>query len=519
MALQEAGSNTGEPSPQGAAARQDGAARGAHRATGAAPAGRVSASGAEASGASPVRKTAETEAAPPSRWVRIVSEDGEDHGEVLHIHTAHGQFGEVVYDPRATAAERWKLKRHLNELLPQSRQAKCYVFQARNQTRQVYRRTDNRRAFLRGFQTCGSPHLCPICGPKISERRKDEVQRGIDAAKVLGLNVKLGTFTIPHGLGDDLGDLLDTMLGAWRATSTGRAGKALRKALDLVGYIRVLETTDGVPNGFHPHFHVLFFFGQDCTDETVRAGFYPLWNDACRKKGLGAISERFGVQVQGAHAAAAYVAKGSWSIAHEMAKGVVKKGREGRYSMMDLLRLSADGDLYARKRFQIFAEAIQGRRHMYWSNGLKKLLGIEEMTDEEIAARAEEGAHEIILASLTDEEWRVLGQFGKGDWSVFLEICGHGYEAARAFIDDLMERANAKEGQGQQEGAGVGGGVGGRVGGIHAVRSAQVERGRDLPDAGARAAVRGRERPRLGGGAGEPGAVPGRSVGAAVVQG
>ena len=80
-----------------------------------------------------------------------------------------------------------------------------------------------------------------------------------------------------------------------------------------------------------------------------------------------------------------------------MAKGVVKKGREGRYSMMDLLRLSAEGDLYARKRFQIFAEAIQGRRHMYLSNGLKKLLGIEEMTDEEIAARAEEGAHEIIL--------------------------------------------------------------------------------------------------------------------------
>lgn len=390
--------------------------------------------------ARPVRKTAETASAPPSKWVRIVSEDGEDHGEVLHIHTAHGQFGQVVYDPRATAAERWKLKRHLNELLPQSRQAKCYVFKARNQTRQVFRRMDNRRAFLRGFQTCGSPHLCPICGPKISERRKDEVQRGIDAGKALGLNVKLGTFTIPHGLGDDLGDLLDTMLAAWRATSSTRAGTRLRKALDLVGYIRVLETTDGVPNGFHPHFHVLFFFGQDCTDETVRAGFYPLWNDACRKKGLGAISERFGVQVQGAHAAAAYVAKGSWSIAHEMAKGVVKKGREGRYSMMDLLRLSADGDLYARKRFRIFAEAIQGRRHMYWSNGLKKLLGIEEMTDEEIAARAEDGAHEIILASLTDEEWRVLGQFGKGDWSVFLEICGHGYEAARAFIDDLMER-------------------------------------------------------------------------------
>lgn len=505
MALQNALINTGEPSLVATTARRDGVrdVRGARA--------RSAAGRAEVpSGGSPVRKTAETESAPPSRWVRVVADDGEDHGEILHVHTSGDQSGQPVYDPRTTAAERWKLKRHLNEILPQSRQAKCFVFKARNQIRQVFRRVDNHRAFLRGFQTCGSPHLCPICGPKISERRKDEVQRGIDAAKALGLHVKLGTFTIPHGLGDDLGDLLDTMLEAWRSTSTGRAGKRLRKALDLVGYIRVLETTDGIPNGFHPHFHVLFFFGKNCTDDTVRDGFYPLWNDACRKKGLAEISERFGVQVQGAHAAAAYVSKGSWSIAHEMAKGVVKKGRDGRYSMMDLLRMSADGDLYARKRFQIFAEAIQGRRHMYWSNGLKKLLGIEEMTDEEIAARAEEGAHEVIFHSLTDEEWRVLGQFGKGDWSVFLEICGHGYEAARAFIDDLMEREGYGkekwkiEGQGRFQDANVNR----QSGEIDQVRPPEIQRRIDFQDSRDSQAVCGRAWTRLDCRAGEPWPVP-----------
>jgi replication protein len=437
MASRDVGINLEVYPPQGAPARPDACAGG--RRTRAHASGRAEASAAEAFAARPVRKTAETASAPPSKWVRVVSEDGEEHGEVLHIHTALGAFGEVVYDPRATAAERWKLKRHLNEILPQSRTAKCYVFAARNQTRQVYRRVDNRRAFLHGFQTCGSPHLCTICGPKISERRKEEVQRAIDAALAMGLHVKLGTFTIPHGMGDDLGDLYRSMLDAWRVTSSTRAGARLRKVLDLVGYIRVLETTHG-QNGFHPHFHVLFFFRQDCSDQFVKDAFSPLWRDACVKKGLGEISERFGVQFQGAKAAAAYVAKGSWSIAHEMAKGNVKKARNGGDSMMDLLRKSADGDKQARAVFLTYAEAIHGKRHMYWSNGLKDLLRVDDLTDEEIAARAEEGPHEVIFASLTDQEWRVLARFGRGDWSVFLEVCGHGFELARAFVDDLMRR-------------------------------------------------------------------------------
>lgn len=438
MASQDVGSNTGGTSPKVADAWPDGG-RDARSARARTTPGQAEAHGSEAPPARPVRKTAETDSAPPSKWVRVVSDDGEDHGEVLHIYTAHGQFGEVVYDPRATAAERWKLKRHLNEILPQSRTAKCYVFAARNQTRQVYRRVDNRRAFLRGFQTCGSPHLCTICGPKISERRKEEVERAIEVAKGLGFTVKMATFTIPHGMGDDLEDLYSGLLAAWRSTSTSRAGQRLRKLLDLVGYIRVLETTDG-PNGYHPHFHVLCFFRNACTNETVKDGFHPLWRDACIKKGFGQISERFGVQVQGAEAAAAYVSKGSWSIAHEMAKGNAKKARNGGDSMMDLLRKSADGDLRARGRFLTYAEAIHGKRHMYWSNGLKDLLLVEDLTDEEIAAQAEDGQHELIFASLTDEDWRVLARFGKGDWSVFLEVCGEGYEAGRAFIDQLHAR-------------------------------------------------------------------------------
>ena len=341
-----------------------------------------------------------------------------------------------VYDPAVMAADRWRLKRHLNKILWKSRVSKCHVLKIKGKERQVLRRQETRRAFLHGFQTCGSPHLCTICGPKISERRKSEIEGAMGVAEGLGLTVKMGTFTIPHGIGDDLADLFEAMLSAWRITSTSRAGKLLRKTLGLVGYIRVLETTDGV-NGFHPHFHVLFFFDKECTDECVKSMFLPLWRNAVIKKGLGLISDIFGVQVQGAEHAAAYVSKGSWSIAHEMAKGNAKKSRTGGYSMMELLRKSADRCARSTKRFQIYAEAIHGKRHMYWSQGLKKLLAVPDLSDEELAEKIQDGIHDTIFASLPDEDWNVLARFGKGDWSVFLEICGHGQEPARYFIDQL----------------------------------------------------------------------------------
>ena len=384
----------------------------------------------------PVLIHAETEAA-HTIWARV--EGSEDELIPFDPETL-----QPVYDPAVTAAERWKLKRHLNKILWKSRVSKCHVLKTRNVERQVLRRKETRRAFLHGFQTCGSPHLCTICGPKISERRKVELEGAMKVAQELGLVVKMGTFTTPHGMGDDLGDLFESMLGAWRITSTNRAGKALRQKLRLVGYIRVLETTDG-PNGFHPHFHVLFFFEEDCTDEAVKEAFLPIWRNAVVKKGLGLISDKFGVQVQGADKAAAYVSKGSWSIAHEMAKGNAKKARHGGDSMMDLLRKSAEGCARSTLRFKIYAEAIHGKRHMYWSQGLKKLLRVADLTDEELAAKAEEGIHDTIFASLPDEDWDVLARFGKGDWSVFLEICGHGHEAARFFIDQL-HAAEAKNG-------------------------------------------------------------------------
>ena len=43
---------------------------------------------------------------------------------------------------------------------------------------------------------------------------------------------------------------------------------------------------------------------------------------------------------------------------------------------------------------------------MYWSNGLKALLGVTETTDEELNAMEDE--HASVLAELTDKDWQAV---------------------------------------------------------------------------------------------------------------
>ena len=57
--------------------------------------------------------------------------------------------------------------------------------------------------------------------------------------------------------------------------------------------------------------------------------------------------------------------------------------------------------------FRVYAEAFKGRRQLYWSNGLRKLLEVGcEVSDEEIAVAQEDSA--MVLAQLSIEQWRAI---------------------------------------------------------------------------------------------------------------
>ena len=139
---------------------------------------------------------------------------------------------------------------------------------------QVLKGATTDKAFYNGLQVCAMPWTCPVCATKISERRRNEVAKAIKQAEVLGLQVFLLTLTVPHGLGDDVNEILDKMMSAWKRLWQGRQGMELRNALGLFGHIRALEVTHG-ENGFHPHFHALLFFHPQQTTPAGWECFFP----------------------------------------------------------------------------------------------------------------------------------------------------------------------------------------------------------------------------------------------------
>jgi hypothetical protein len=354
---------------------------------------------------------------------RGVEKVDEKTGEVVEFEP--GKNGKLTrkwtrIDQQNARAERWAMKWTVDRLLWGSRQSKCHRWKIPGKPLELKLSETHKKAFFAGFESCGSVWACPLCAPKITERRKVEVQEGIESARAQGLDVYLVTYTVPHGMGDDLKSIRQKMGKAWMRGTSTRKGSQIRKALGMKGTIRALEVTFG-QNGWHPHFHAIMFNRSPCGAEAIKDMLYSLWLDGCRKEGLDEPSFAHGVQVDDGRKAAKYVTK--WGMESEVTKGHLKRGKQS-VNPWDLLRVrtfglghpsispelaqvfddlgidqKASGDLWL-----AFTRAFKGARQLYWSNGLRKLLGLKkELSDKELAEQ-ELDPVALLLATLTNEQ-------------------------------------------------------------------------------------------------------------------
>lgn len=319
--------------------------------------------------------------------------------------------GEILENQERTAklarADRWALQSTARTVLgAEHRTSKCMCRKAPKQEIEILKSKEHNKASYKGLYVCASLWTCPICAAKISERRRMELVGALACAKAQGLHVKLLTLTVPHGMGDDVTALLEGIKKAWRSTTSNRDGKALRKLLGVKGTIRALEVTYG-QNGFHPHLHVLLFLEHDSTNQCVEGLFCPLWQKACTKAGLPRPSDMHGCRVDDGSKAAAYASK--WGLESEMTKNHTKQGKAGGMTPWDFLRaVLEDGPDAAKYRalFKVYADAFHGQRQLHWSKGLKALLEVGEVSDEELAISDQDNCY--VLARLITPEWRAI---------------------------------------------------------------------------------------------------------------
>lgn len=305
-------------------------------------------------------------------------------------------------------------------------------------------------AFYAGLTTCGSLWTCPICAAKVQEKRRAEVQKGIDWAYDAGLQPALVTLTFPHGRHQQLGQLLEQQAEALRLMRVGAPWQRFKSAVGYQGVIRSLELTHGA-NGWHPHTHELWFVGKKADAEGMQREILKRWESACIRAGLLTpekveLFRIYAVDVQGWCSTGDYLAKHddernhTWGADRELAKGGSKIGKITGKHPFALLAAAADGDRRSKRLFLTYAIAMRGKRQLLWSRGLKARAGVKDKSDEQ-------------LAEESCEEADVLGLVGTSDWqrvrryecrAQLLDAAeAGGWPAVQAVLDCLAKHAQS----------------------------------------------------------------------------
>jgi hypothetical protein len=319
--------------------------------------------------------------------------------------------GEVL-DSSASRIRRFELQRAAGKVLAGHRVGQCLRRPLPDRDPAIRRRED-RSAYYQGLRTCGAVWVCPVCASKVSERRRVELRGAVDAWQASGGTVALLTLTLPHQAHERAFGLVDVLLAAYKRLWSGRGRLQLP---ELVGTVRALEVTHGA-NGWHPHLHVLFFFGAAAAEVVPMPSVVDTLRSEVLARWLALVpgsSSRHGVQVQDGSAAADYVSKWGkdprWTLAEELTKANVKGARAvGGRAPFALLAAAAGGDALGGQLFREYALAFKGRHQLHWSKGLRAELGLgRARTDEELAATVD--AADELLGSFVDTDWALIAR-------------------------------------------------------------------------------------------------------------
>ena len=326
--------------------------------------------------------------------------------------------------------------------------AKC-KFISHGQGVGVHKSHQHNGAFYSGLVTCGSVWTCPVCGPKIQERRREEIAKAVDWAYANNLQPVMVTLTFPHYAWQKLSKLLEQQALALRHLRAGSPWQRFKDAHDFRGLIRSLENLLG-RNGWHPHTHELWFVRADADPLAMLVEVLKRWESACIRAGLldpknQAQVEAFrahAVDVKGNCSASDYLAKqddaSHWGVDRELAKASTKEGRAKGVHPFGLLAKAGEGDRRAERQFLAYSLAMKGRRQLYWSPGLKDRVGVNDAPDEVLAEESRESAD--LLGLLSSDDWKLIR--GAGMRAQVLDAAeSGGWSAIQALLSALRAAA------------------------------------------------------------------------------
>lgn len=338
------------------------------------------------------------------------------------------------------------------KLLPLERVTNCLKKRIdKNKNRTVMLNEVRKKMHYGNVQRCGSIWICPVCAKKITEHRRDELQRGLSIWRSKGNYAYLMSLTFSHQQFQSLTFLFEGQRKALKIFYQITRVQDILKGLGVQFKIKSLEVTYG-KNGWHPHNHILLlstkYLGISAFVDAEQE-FSKLWIKACLKAGLNAPSMEYGLDLRDGSYAEKYISK--WGLEQEMTKGHVKKGRNGGHTPFDILQMSiTDQKLHNKetsKLWQEFGVSSKRKRQLEWGRGLKKYLGLDEIQDQEIVDETEKQSIQVydvpaLLFYLLNkyQKRHVFIQCLEKDW----ESGSFGSGTAEDLIIELIELEESK---------------------------------------------------------------------------
>jgi len=361
-----------------------------------------------------------------------------DTGEISTI------SGALVKQYGLSFTIRYFMHRVACEVFPDNRCIICRRFKIPNKNAEVLYNDKYGRAFYGGLMTCGLNWICPICGPKIAERRGAELVEGVNNFHG---GLVMFTLTMRHQKTDLLKQNINIISNAYRLLTHGKAWQNFKTYYGLAGMVSNLEIKWGPINGWNPHKHLLGFFTYPVSEYEISEMTKSLqdrFHKAIIKYGGSGIAEielSSKSVVTNAEIVAEYVAKWdcmpygrNWSIEAEMTQS--HKKHNGHFTYYQLLELysitQGEQKQFYYKLLQEYQQATKGEKSLVYSRGLRQLLGLNcEQTDYEIATEKKEDARKLI--TISDEIWRLVCKNNQR---------GHVLDYASQFPADIQDYIN-----------------------------------------------------------------------------
>jgi hypothetical protein len=345
--------------------------------------------------------------------------------------------------PDEKRAEKWSALRRLGPITTLPRVSKCKRV-SRIEGGEVHARY-GQKASMAGLVTCGSVWACPVCSAVITAQRATELDKLVRWNAERGGSLALLTLTMRHHKGQSLTELRKGLTAAWRFVVQSRGWKDAKKVLGMDGYVRAIEVTYG-EHGWHLHIHALLVFAgplSDADGEFLAGEVWERWSTGLAREGLDAVREH-AVDVRRGDQALETLGRYINKIVFEAVGGRWKKGHAehgGRTPFQILAEGLATGNADDLETWLAWEQGSKGMRQLVWSQGLKTRVGVDEVSDEDLAEKVEPGATFAVLPRIT---W--LQVYREGAEHLLDATEAGGPEAGRRWLDDRGLEYRAVEG-------------------------------------------------------------------------